>query len=207
MWRSSSTRRQLTKTAKRPKNVPRWGNEYRLIPGKTYDKDPKVTVVANSEDCWLFVKLENGLVDITGATTIEDQMKANGWTVIDAAKTFMRIQSIASANTDVDVFETFTLAEDAAVEDYKTAEIVVTAYAVQADGFDTAEKAWNATFGAPAQAINGKPHPITSQQITTASVIISFPKQGGEQDEKKRPSPSSSSDWCSASPSAARWRG
>ena len=125
------------------------GNEYRLIPGKTYDKDPKVTVVANSEDCWLFVKLENGLVDITGATTIEDQMKANGWTVIDAAKNIYAYQSIASANTDVDVFETFTLAEDAAVEDYKTAEIVVTAYAVQADGFDTAEKAWNATFGAP----------------------------------------------------------
>lgn len=124
-------------------------NQYKLIPGKTYDKDPTIHVAPNSEDCWLFVKLENGLVDITGATTIEDQMKANGWTVIDAAKNIYAYQSIASANTDVDVFETFTLAEDAAVEDYKTAEIVVTAYAVQADGFDTVEKAWNATFGAP----------------------------------------------------------
>ena len=29
-----------------------------LIPGTTYAKDPVVTVTADSEDCWLFVKFE-----------------------------------------------------------------------------------------------------------------------------------------------------
>jgi len=41
------------------------------------------------------------------------------------------------------------LAQDAKVEEYADAKIIVTAYAVQADGFDTVEEAWNATFGAP----------------------------------------------------------
>jgi len=31
-------------------------NTYKMIPGFTYEKDPMVTVKANSEDCWLFVK-------------------------------------------------------------------------------------------------------------------------------------------------------
>ena len=33
-------------------------NSYPLIPGNTYNKDPKVTVLANSEDCYLFVRME-----------------------------------------------------------------------------------------------------------------------------------------------------
>lgn len=33
-------------------------NSYKMIPGYTITKDPKVTVVAGSEKCYLFVKLE-----------------------------------------------------------------------------------------------------------------------------------------------------
>ena len=33
-------------------------NSYPLIPGNTYNKNPKVTVLANSEDCYLFVRME-----------------------------------------------------------------------------------------------------------------------------------------------------
>lgn len=32
-------------------------NTYKMIPGFTYAKDPKVTVVGGSEECWLFVKV------------------------------------------------------------------------------------------------------------------------------------------------------
>nr|MDY5756504.1 hypothetical protein [Eubacteriales bacterium] len=32
--------------------------EFKMIPGWTIEKDPKVTVVAGSEDCYLFVKVE-----------------------------------------------------------------------------------------------------------------------------------------------------
>lgn len=31
---------------------------YKMVPGNTITKDPKVTVKANSEACWLFVKVE-----------------------------------------------------------------------------------------------------------------------------------------------------
>ena len=120
------------------------GNSYKLIPGKTYDKDPKVTVVADSEDCWLFVKLENGLsAIIADEAAIETQMTDIGW-----ANNIYAYKDKVAAETTINVFNSFTLTDDAKVENYKTAEIVVTAYAVQADGFDTAEEAWNATFGA-----------------------------------------------------------
>ena len=36
-------------------------NEYKLIPGKTYTKDPIIHVDDESEKCWLFVKIENGI--------------------------------------------------------------------------------------------------------------------------------------------------
>lgn len=34
--------------------------EFKMIPGWTIDKDPKVTVLANSEDCYVFVVVEEG---------------------------------------------------------------------------------------------------------------------------------------------------
>ena len=34
------------------------GKEFKMIPGYTIRKDPTVTVLANSEDCFLFVKLD-----------------------------------------------------------------------------------------------------------------------------------------------------
>ena len=54
-------------------------NEYQAIPGNTYDKDPKVTVVGGSEECYLFVKFEKG----SAATyyTYESTLTTdNGWT-------------------------------------------------------------------------------------------------------------------------------
>lgn len=121
------------------------GNEYKLIPGKTYDKDPKVTVVANSEDCWLFVKLENGLsAIIADEAAIEAQMTDIGWTLIDSTNNIYAYKDKVAAETTINVFNSFTLTDDAEVENYETAKIVVTAYAVQADGFKTAPEAWNA---------------------------------------------------------------
>lgn len=34
------------------------GKDYKMVPGYTISKDPKVTVKDGSEECWLFVKLE-----------------------------------------------------------------------------------------------------------------------------------------------------
>lgn len=58
-------------------------NKYKLIPGKEYLKDPVIYVDENSEDCWLFIKVENQIADIEDKTdstkTIDGQIKANGW--------------------------------------------------------------------------------------------------------------------------------
>lgn len=128
-------------------------NEYHLIPGSTYTKDPTVHVQSGSEDCYIFVKLENELKDIIAATTVENQMEAKGWDLLDAENNIYVYKNVvekSSKVTDVAVFEAFKVNGEVtkeALANYKDAKIIVTAYAVQAAGFDTAADAWDATFG------------------------------------------------------------
>ena len=51
-----------------------------LIPGTTYTKDPVVTVTADSEDCWLFVKFEENGNPSTYLDYTSNLTAANGWT-------------------------------------------------------------------------------------------------------------------------------
>lgn len=53
--------------------------EYKMVPGWTIHKDPKVTVATGSEECYLFVKLEK-------STNFDDYMTytmAEGWTELE----------------------------------------------------------------------------------------------------------------------------
>ena len=124
-------------------------NVYKLIPGHTYVKDPKITVEAGSENCYLFVEIENGLAAIEGSTTIAAQLTANGWKLLSGnvwyyANGVDNGYSVA-ANTEVPTFGSFTISGTADVSAYETATIIVTAYAVQSNGFDTAADAWAET--------------------------------------------------------------
>lgn len=128
-------------------------NKYKLLPGQTYTKDPIIHVGATSEDCYVFVKVENGLSVIEGGTTIAQQMNTNGWTVIDEENGIYGKTDPVSANANVVVFENFTInstADAETLEEYADAEIKVTAYAIQADGFESAQEAWT-NAGAEAQ--------------------------------------------------------
>ena len=129
-------------------------NDYKLYPGKEYDKDPTITVADGSEDCYLFVKVVNGLADLeaAGDTTIAKQMEKNGWTLVDDETNVYMQSGIYSAEQKAVVFETFTIdkAETATTLAGAT-NIVITAYAVQAEGFASAQDAWDATFGAPVE--------------------------------------------------------
>lgn len=118
-------------------------NIYKLIPGHTYTKDPTITVSADSENCWLFAKIDNGLGD-DGAITIDTEK----WTQVNGATNVYAYYKAATANEEAVVFETFTFASDAIPASYADKKIVVTAYAVQKDTFATAQAAWDATFGA-----------------------------------------------------------
>lgn len=119
-------------------------NTYKLIPGHEYTKDPTVKVDANSEDCWVFVKVENGIAAIEAGTTIAEQMGDNDWTLVEDETNVYAYKEAVSANANIPVFGTFTLADDANVSAYEDAAINITAYAVQKDGFDTAAEAWAA---------------------------------------------------------------
>lgn len=128
-------------------------NTYKLYPGKEYDKDPTIHVDADSEKCYLFVRVENGLngLEAEGATTIAKQMETLGWTPVDEENNVYMINNSVSGGEDKVVFNNFKIAATATADTLKGAEnVVVTAYAVQAEGFTTAQEAWNATFGADA---------------------------------------------------------
>ncbi len=122
-------------------------NEYKLMPGHEYTKDPTVHVDANSENCWLFVKVENGIADIEDAKTVAAQMDEKGWTAVAGAANIYAYKDIAKAGDNVVVFESFKIKGDVdndTLAAYAGKTITVTAYAVQADGFDTAAAAWTA---------------------------------------------------------------
>lgn len=149
-------------------------NEYKLIPGHTYIKDPTIHVAGDSENCWLFVKVENGLKDIIAGNTsvsendstdtvytIEAQMTKNGWSLVTGETNIYAYKATAKTG-DYKVFDNFKLKGDANVSNYATVKdddgnitggktIEVTAYAIQADGFATAAEAWKVA-GAEAQA-------------------------------------------------------
>ena len=130
-------------------------NEYKLIPGREYDKDPTVHVEAGSEECYVFVKIENGIAAIEDTTEpIADQIETNGWTLLPGETgVYYRVQAAIPENGNavpLPVFESFTIKADADVSTYGDAELIITAYAIQKDGIINAAAAWAALNPAPA---------------------------------------------------------
>ena len=136
-------------------------NDYKLIPGHTYLKDPTIHVTTGSEDCWLFVKIVNEIETIEDGKarydandpaetiyTIAGQLEKNGWTICDAQNNIWGKTESAKAGDDVKVFESFKIQGIADVAGYDNATIKVTAYAIQKDGFNSAQDAWNTALAA-----------------------------------------------------------
>lgn len=148
-------------------------NEYKLQPGKTYVKDPTIHVASSSDPCFLFVKVENGIADIEAATdtaeggykNIDAQMTALGWkkvddkTIVDGVYAYIGTDEGAAlpievaGGSDPVVFNEFKIGSNVdgtTLDPYKKAHIIVTAYAVQASGFEgqTAVRIITAAFPA-----------------------------------------------------------
>ena len=122
-------------------------NTYKLLPGHVYDKDPIVHVDADSEDCWLFVKITDEIAAIQDATTIAAQLTTNGWTLVAGETNVYAYRETVSGGANVPVFESFKVVGDItneALAAYAGKTITVQAYAIQADGFGTAAAAWAA---------------------------------------------------------------
>ena len=121
-------------------------NRYHLIPGRSYSKDPTVHVNSGSEDCWVFVKLDNGIAEIeaSGSGTIAAQLAANGWTAVAGETGVYAYGAVAEAGDELALFSSFTIGSDVDVSDYAEETIEITAYAIQAEGFADAATAWQA---------------------------------------------------------------
>lgn len=129
-------------------------NSYKLMPGHTYTKDPIVHVDSTSENCYLFVKVDNQIAAIEAETTVAQQMAAKGWVAVDGATgvyvyTQNKALAVVAGGDDVPVFDEFTVSGDVDNTNLATYEgktITVNAYAIQADGFSdkTASEIWTA---------------------------------------------------------------
>lgn len=133
-------------------------NSYKLMPGHEYTKDPTVHVTGG--ECYVFVKVTNGLTGLEAeANTIEAQMEAKGWKAVTGVDGLYVYATGSEAKTAVSgdptatnltVFEKFTIKDTAVHGDLEKAkDIVITAYAVQTDGFEsmTPAEIWTEAFG------------------------------------------------------------
>lgn len=111
----------------------------KLVPGRVIEKKPFITVSDDSEECYLFVKVENGLADYG---TIQ---WAAGWQEMSPGVWYCETKQ--SENAKVYVFDSFKCKDTIANYNNFTGTITIIAYAVQAEGFADAAAAWSATFG------------------------------------------------------------
>lgn len=121
--------------------------EYKMTPGVTVAKDPTVTVLANSENCWLFVKVEKEN-DFDTFCTYEIQ---DGWTALEGQTgVFYKTVEKSSANQLFPVLKNNSIhIKDSVTEEQLNGVTVnptltVTAYAAQIDGLATPAAAWQA---------------------------------------------------------------
>lgn len=122
-----------------------------LVPGREVQKHPFVTVTENSEPCWLFVKVENGLAgyEAAGDTTITKQLATNGWVKLENVDNVYYYEDIVPTSAAAQVYTVFTrikIADNAQSMDgwddiAANNKVIVTAYAIQSEGFNTKDTA------------------------------------------------------------------
>lgn len=127
-------------------------NTYEMVPGNNITKDPKVTVEADSEDCYLFVQLnKSDNFDTFMTYDINNEV----WTALDGVE---NVYYCEVSKSDKDQIFNVLLNDEVKVKDEVTKdmfnsltdatypELTITAYGVQRDAdidaIDTVEEAW-----------------------------------------------------------------
>ena len=131
------------------------GPNYKIVPGVDISKDPKVTVKANSEACWLFVKVEKTGTFVDGKVTYaiaDDWTKLTGVDSVD--NVYYREVGAVTADTSYYVLKgsteypngVVTVSENLTKDEIKNITskptLTFTAYAVQKEGSADAAAAW-----------------------------------------------------------------
>ena len=125
------------------------GTNYKVIPGTVIEKDPKVTVKAGSEACWLFVKVEESGTFVADKVTYAID---KGWKALEGEKgVYYREVAAVTADTDFSVLEgnKITVKDTLTKGDIKdiaatNPTLTFTAYAVQKENIPDAATAWKA---------------------------------------------------------------
>ena len=132
--------------------------EFKIVPGVNIAKDPVATVTANSEDCYLFVKLtEKNWPAFTEADNTTRKVKyeiADGWTKLEDGVYYREVAKNGTTDQSypvlqdnkVTVSNTLTKEEandmDLAIKKTGAPELTVAVYAVQKEGMGSAAEAW-----------------------------------------------------------------
>lgn len=128
--------------------------DYKMVPGRTIAKDPKITVEAGSEDCYLFVKIDkNGTYDVY----LEQYDVAEGWTLLKTEGNTAVYWREAKAGDSIEVLKgnvvtvktSVTKSDMEAIKNGTTdaPKLTFTAYAVQKDNVASATAAWDIANG------------------------------------------------------------
>lgn len=143
-------------------------NSYKLLPGHTYNKDPMVTLLAGSETSYVKMTVTFSKAneldaifapDGANLTSIFNGYDAANWTAKGNTKDatantrtyeFWYKEAVGAPTADVALdalFDSITVPGTITKEQLDTIKgmtITVNAYAIQADGFATADEAWAA---------------------------------------------------------------
>ena len=126
--------------------------DYKIVPGVDIDKDPVVTVLADSEACWLFVEIDEAnwptATEEDGTTRKVEYEVADGWTELKDGVYYREVNAsevdqefAVLKDNQVTVSGTLTKAEVEAIT--TNPNLTFTAYAIQKEGFASAEAAWD----------------------------------------------------------------
>ena len=142
-------------------------SNYKMVPGNDIAKDPKVTVKAGSEACWLFVKVDKSENSTNpDKKAFDDYLTytiAAGWTPLTDADNdgaaddgvYYREVGATSSDTAFDVLldnkvtvnDTVTKTMLNALDGSNNPTLTFTAYAVQKDNINNVADAWNEALG------------------------------------------------------------
>lgn len=109
--------------------------DFKMVPGYTIDKDPKVTVEGGSEKCYLFVKVEKS----TNFDSFMTYEMAEGWTALDGVSgVFYRVVEARDADQPFSVLKNDQVSVKSSVtkemmtaENFTKPTLTFTAYASQ----------------------------------------------------------------------------
>ena len=129
--------------------------QFKIIPGTDITKDPKVTVTAGSEACWLFVKVEEVGAISTLTTDPVHYAIDTGWAQLkdkdgkDVSGVYYRLVDAVDNDTAFNVLKDNKIIVSGeltkeTINGYAVQQptLTFTAYAVQKENIDTAADAW-----------------------------------------------------------------